>query len=401
SCSTSSTGTPSACTLPIAANSSSRMRGASPSEGSSIASSFASYISARAVASICCSPPDSVPAICSFLSDNLGNSANECSRRRCVSDRLEERNAPAIRFSSTVSSRNGRRRSGQWTRPRMRISCAGSASMRSPAKRTSPSSTMSPVVPRFMRSSKRTRPEIARSSVDLPAPFGPTTPTSSPSSTRSDTPFRICALSYLTQRSFTSSSDMLCTQISLDHLFVLHDVGGRPVGDDLAVIDDDDAVRDRHQLLQLVLDHEHRGALGMQPPEAPALVQPPHRFREQLGLRRIEPAERLVEQQQLGLGGDGARHLEALQVALRQRGGRLERHVGDADELERIERLRLDALHPLAAAACARRDQRHHHIGNDRQVAKRPRVLEGAGDAALDDFPGLQAGDVAPLENDA
>ena len=32
---------------------------------------------------------------------------------------------------------------------------------------------MSPVVPRFMRSSKRTRPEIARSSVDLPAPFGP------------------------------------------------------------------------------------------------------------------------------------------------------------------------------------------------------------------------------------
>ena len=43
--------------------------------------------------------------------------------------------------------------------------------MRSPAKRTSPSSTMSPSVPRFMRSSKRTSPEIARSSVDLPAPF--------------------------------------------------------------------------------------------------------------------------------------------------------------------------------------------------------------------------------------
>ena len=77
----------------------------------------------------------------------------------------------------------------------MRISCAGSASMRSPASRTSPSSTMSPVVPRFMRSSKRTRPEIARSSVDLPAPFGPTRPTNSPASTASETPFRICALS--------------------------------------------------------------------------------------------------------------------------------------------------------------------------------------------------------------
>jgi hypothetical protein len=67
--------------------------------------------------------------------------------------------------------------------------------MRSPAKRTSPSSTMSPVVPRFMRFSKRTSPEIARSSVDLPAPFGPTRPTNSPRFTASETPFRICALS--------------------------------------------------------------------------------------------------------------------------------------------------------------------------------------------------------------
>ena len=195
SCSTSSTGTPSAWILPIAANSSSRMRGASPSEGSSIASSLASNISARAVASICCSPPESVPAICAFLSDNLGNSAKQWSRRRCVSDLLDERKAPASRFSSTVSSRNGRRRSGQCTSPRMRISCGSSPSMRSPARLTSPSSTMSPVVPRFMRSSKRTRPEMARSKVDLPAPLGPTRPTNSPSSTVRDTPFRICALS--------------------------------------------------------------------------------------------------------------------------------------------------------------------------------------------------------------
>ena len=67
--------------------------------------------------------------------------------------------------------------------------------MRSPAKRTSPSSTMSPVVPRFARASNCTRPEMARSRVDLPAPFGPTRPTNSPSFTSRETPLRICALS--------------------------------------------------------------------------------------------------------------------------------------------------------------------------------------------------------------
>src|SRR2546430_7921933 len=42
-------------------------------------------------------------------------------------------------------------------------------------------------------------------------------------------------------------------------------------------------------------------------------------------LFRSQAAERLVEQQQLGLGGNRARHLEPLEIALRQRGGLLER----------------------------------------------------------------------------
>src|SRR2546428_363749 len=179
----------------IAANSSSRMRGARPSEGSSMARSLASYIRARAVASICCSPPDSVPAIWSLRSASRGNRPNERSRRRRVSRLLFDRKAPAMRFSSTVNSRKGRLRSGQCTSPSRRISCAGRPSMRSAPNRTSPARTMSPPAPRFIRASKRTSPEMARSRVDLPAPLGPTMPTSSPSSTASDTPLRICALS--------------------------------------------------------------------------------------------------------------------------------------------------------------------------------------------------------------
>ena len=40
------------------------MSGASPSDGSSSMSSFGRLISARAMASICCSPPESVPPRC-------------------------------------------------------------------------------------------------------------------------------------------------------------------------------------------------------------------------------------------------------------------------------------------------------------------------------------------------
>src|SRR5688500_7893340 len=51
--------------------------------------------------------------------------------------------------------------------------------------------------------------------------------------------------------------------------------------------------------------------------------------------------------------------------------------------------------------AGARRDQRHHDVRDDRQVPEGPRVLEGTGDAALNDVPGTKAADVLVIENDA
>src|SRR5258706_8892099 len=133
--------------------------------------------------------------------------------------------------------------------------------MRSPANLTTPSSTIWPPMPRLMRSANRTRPEIARSSVDLPAPFGPTTPTSSPCFTSREMPFRICALSYRTNRFSISSSDMVASterpvrasQICLDDFRVLDDLGGRAVGGDLARVDRADAVRRRPPPLPLLL----------------------------------------------------------------------------------------------------------------------------------------------------
>src|SRR6266404_61809 len=333
SCSTSSTGVPWAWIFPMAPNSSSRTRGARPSDGSSMASSLASYISARAVASICCSPPESFPASCALRSASPGKSAYARSRLRRVSVALGDRYAPASRFSSTVNSRKGRRRSGQWTRPRMRISCAARPSIRSPAKRTSPSRTISPSPPRFIRSSKRTSPEMARRKVDSPAPLGPTRPTSSPSRMWRQTPFRRTALSYRTRRSLTSRSGMRGPQVGLHHFRVLDDLARRSVRQHLAVVHHDHPVGDGHQLLELVLDHHHRRPFRMQSPEAAALVQPFDRPGEKLGLGGVEAAQRLVEQEKLRLGGDGARHLQPLQISLRQGGSGLQRLVGDADEL--------------------------------------------------------------------
>jgi hypothetical protein len=63
-CSTTSIATPDSCTCRMISKLRSTRIGASPIEGSSISSSFGWLISARPIATICCSPPDSVPASC-------------------------------------------------------------------------------------------------------------------------------------------------------------------------------------------------------------------------------------------------------------------------------------------------------------------------------------------------
>ena len=63
------------------ANISSTMIGASPSEGSSSMQQRGPAISPRPIATICCSPPDSVPASCCRRSLSRGNIANTCSSR--------------------------------------------------------------------------------------------------------------------------------------------------------------------------------------------------------------------------------------------------------------------------------------------------------------------------------
>jgi hypothetical protein len=75
------------------------------------------------------------------------------------------------RFSATVRSGKIRRPSGTWAIPCATISCACRPARAAPSKRRAPlRGVMSP--------------EITRMRVVFPAPFGPTTATASPASTR-------------------------------------------------------------------------------------------------------------------------------------------------------------------------------------------------------------------------
>ena len=128
------------------------------------------------MASICCSPPESVPASCPALWPSTGNRPSARSMPSATAAR-ETVWPPTSRFSRTVNSGKISRPSGTCPMP--------AATMASGAARvmSRPSSTMRPAP-------ARTRPEIARSVLDLPLPLAPSSDTISPVRTTSDTPSR-------------------------------------------------------------------------------------------------------------------------------------------------------------------------------------------------------------------
>ena len=106
----------------------------------------------------------------------IGIRSVSISSRSASSDRRRRsRNPPISTFSRTVIDGNNACDCGTWVIPRRRISSGGSPSVRSPAI---------VIVPPLHRSS----PLITRSTVDLPAPLGPTTQVTVPSAQSRSTP---------------------------------------------------------------------------------------------------------------------------------------------------------------------------------------------------------------------
>ena len=150
--------------------------GARPIEGSSSSNSFGCAISARPIAHICCSPPDSVPAFCSRRSWSRGKSWKTRSMSSLSPERSERWKAPISRFSRTDIRGNNRRPSGDCAMPCFTIPCGAAWVMSRPRKWIRPRRGW-------------LRPLIDRSVVDLPAPLAPISVTTSPSFTVSEMPF--------------------------------------------------------------------------------------------------------------------------------------------------------------------------------------------------------------------
>src|SRR3954463_11765839 len=174
------------------------------------------------------------------------------------------------------------------------------------------------------------------------------------------------------------------SEISLDHLRVALDLRRPPLGELAAVVQHRDLVADAHHHVHVVLD-EHDGTAGVADAAEAA--------REIGRLCLVEAGRRLVQENQRGLGDEGARYLEQPPMPVRQLARRDAGVAAQADELERAPRAGEDAL--LLGALCRRARERGEDAGMrsgvqaDARVLERAhlseelQILEGAADAGL------------------
>src|SRR4030042_1654441 len=306
-----------------------------------------------------------------------------------------------MRLSLTDISGKGRPICGQSWIPFLAISNADSLSILSPSNSTLPSKVTSDfLVPLRTSLSQFIKPAIARSRVVLPAPLGPTSPTSSPFSTVRLASSRMVAVSYLTLTFLTSSNDHLLARISFNHDWVLDYFLRGTLGNDLSIVEDNHPVNYFHELTQLMFDYQHGGAFAMKSAEPSSLVQSLHGFSHQLCFGGIQSPEGLIKDKELGLGSNGPGHLQSFQVSVRQCGCRLTGPVGDAHELQRVTCLHHGGLGPFTSLGYARAQATDHDIGDNREVTERLGYLEEPPQPSLDQFPGTPSGYVFAFESD-
>src|SRR5215510_14153169 len=359
--------------------------GARPMEGSSRRRSRGLAMRARPMASICCSPPDSVPATWVRRSWSRVKMVNtrSMSARTSPSERVK---APISRFSSTLSRLKMRRPSGTWVTPRRTMAWEATPTSEPPSKTTSPS--------RGTRS-----PEMARRVVVLPAPLLPRRATTSPSPTWKVTPFKARISPYDTWRFLTSSTlgvhprrPLAPAEIGFDDARVLLHLGGAPLRDLLSVVEHGDVVGDLHDHAHVVLDEEDG--------EAEIAYQLAQEGHEAARLALGHARGGLVEEEEGGLGREGAADLEPALIAVGEVARDLVGAVAQSDHVEELRGTRpeppLLAL-PVRVAAHRAPEARvhpgvhaHQHVLHRRHVPEEPDVLERPAHAEGGDLVGAQ-----------
>src|SRR5207302_5220985 len=108
---------------------------------------------------------------------------------------------------------------------------------------------------------RSTTPEIARKSVVLPAPFGPTIATNSPALTSMETSCSACSPPYDTEMlSSRSTCSPLLAEVRFDHVRQVDHRRGTARRDRFTVVEHDEAVGEPHHGMHRVLDDDDRHA---------------------------------------------------------------------------------------------------------------------------------------------
>src|SRR5688572_758914 len=185
--------------------------------------------------------------------------------------------APRRRLSSTLNGAKTRRPSGTSATPCCTILWLGCRMSSAPSKTTLPLRL-------------RSVPVRAASSVDLPAPFGPSSATVSPLSTERSTPWSTGAAPCEACRSDSRS----IAEVGLHDVGIRAHLLRRALGDLGAEVEHHHPLRQRQEEAHVVLDEQHGDA---------ALGDAADDARQPLELRGREPRGRLVEQDEARLAG--------------------------------------------------------------------------------------------------
>src|SRR5882724_8121416 len=334
------------------------MTGARPSVGSSSSSSRAPVRRMRPIASICCSPPESLVPWLESRSFRLGNSSKTCSTVRPPGWTV----GGSSRFSWTFRLAKMPRSSGQNATPSRAMRSEESAIVSEPSNLTEP-----------LR--RGTIPMIDFSVVVLPAPLRPSSVTTSPRGTSNSTPWRMCDSPYHAFRPRTESrgaSAMLGSQVGLDHFGMRGHRAIVALGDDLAAREHGYAIGEVRHHAQVVLHHEHRAVDGN------AL----DKRRDALDVRVRHAGGRFVEEHHLRIERERGRDLERALAPVGQLHGDRVLEFRQADCFEQLPRARIQAAQtpvrpPEIERAAALALKRDAHVLKDREVRKHRRNLEG------------------------
>src|SRR6266545_2792942 len=344
--------------------------GARPSEGSSISSTRGFPMSARPIASICCSPPESEPAACCSRSFRRGNSSITRSRVHAAARPARFRLA-TTRFSRTVRVAKIRRPCGTKPTPFREIVSGESFPIASPNRRMSP-----------VRGGRK--PMMALMQVVLPAPLRPRSASTLPGFNENETPCRTWLSPYSAStperaRASVTEVNLACFRIG-DHL------GPGALYDDAAVVQHGDFLGEIERGIHIVLDHDH----GHFPRDA----------RDQLlhrgALLARQPRERLVEEQHPGLLRQRHRDFEPALLPVGNSPDRTLREMLQTHPFQDAPRLLVQSgiagERPEDVPARLRQsEQGQHQVVLERVLGKKRDDLVGAGEPPVGALVRFQA----------